>query len=155
MYSARRRFQKTVQKEENTDEGVPPIRFESLKQSHLRPKATVVAGGDPRRVRRSGWYLRTRGALPRLWVVELVVGEHHVDGGLYSGGRRFGRWWISPRRAANAKSRLGSDVWVHERVADAVWEAEVSSTEWIVPEPDADWGGRSRGRIPPRGPPCG
>jgi hypothetical protein len=40
-------------------------------------------------------------------VVELVVGEHHVDGGFYSGGRRFGRWWISLRRAADVKLGLG------------------------------------------------
>ena len=34
----------TVQKEENTDEGVPPVGFESLKQSHRRLRAAVVAG---------------------------------------------------------------------------------------------------------------
>ena len=73
----------------------------------------MVAGGDPRRGRGSGWYLRTHGALPRLWVVELVVGEHHVDGGLHSGGRWFGRWWISPGRAADVKLRLGLEEWVY------------------------------------------
>ena len=34
----------------------------------------------------------------------------------------------------------------------AVWEAGVVSPEGIVPEPEADRGGRSRGRRPPRGP---
>jgi hypothetical protein len=57
--------------------------------------------------------LRTHGALARLWVVELVVGEHHVDGGFHSGGRRFGRGWISPKRVANAKLKRGLGKWVH------------------------------------------
>ena len=73
----------------------------------------MVADGDPRRGRGSGWYLRTHGALPRLWVVELVIGEHHVDGGLHSDGRWFGRWWISPGRAAIVKLRLGLEEWVY------------------------------------------
>ena len=46
-------------------------------------------------------------------MVELVVGEHHVDGGLYSGGWLFGRWWISPGRAADVKLRLGLEEWVY------------------------------------------
>ena len=73
----------------------------------------MVAGGDPQQGRGKGGYLRVPWVLPHLWVVELVVGEHHVDGGLHSGGRWFGWWWISPRRAADAKLRLGSEEWVH------------------------------------------
>ena len=73
----------------------------------------MVAGGDPRRVRRSGWYLRVPWVLPHLRVVEFVVGEHHVDGGLNSGGRWFGCWWISPGRAAKVELGLGLEHWVH------------------------------------------
>ena len=87
----------------------------------------MVACGDPRRVRRSGWYLRVQGALPRLWVVELVVGEHHVDGGLNSGGRWFGRCWISSGRAMEMELKLGLEYWVHKRATDAVWEEGMAS----------------------------
>ena len=111
----------------------------------------MAAGVDPWRGRGSGWYLRTHGALPCLWVVELVIGEHHVDGGLQSDGRWFGRWWISPGRAATIKLGLGLEEWVHDEAAGKVWEAGVVSPEGIVPEPKADRGGRSRGRRPPRG----
>ena len=100
-------------KREKANEGVPPVRFENQNRVHRRPRTAGVAGVDPRRGRGKVGYLRTHGALPRLWVVELVVDEHLVDDGLHSSGRWFGRWWISPRRAAGAKLRLGSEEWVH------------------------------------------
>ena len=54
-----------------------------------RPRAAVVAGGDPRRGRGIGWYLCAQCILPRRWVVVVVAGEHHVDGSPCSGG-----WWF-------------------------------------------------------------
>ena len=63
----------------------------------------MVAGGDPRRGREIGEYLRVQGAIPRLWEVVVVVGEHCIDGGPCSGGRRFGQSWISPEGAAGIK----------------------------------------------------
>ena len=87
----------------------------------------VVAGCDPRSGRGKGGYLRVHWGLPHLWVVELVVGEHHVNGGLNSGGRWFGRCWISSGRATKVELKLGLEYWVHQRAADAVWEAEVAS----------------------------
>ena len=61
------------------------------------------------------------------WVVVLVAGEHHVDGGLNSGGRWFGRGWSSSERAAKIKLRWGLDYWVQERATDEVWAPEVAS----------------------------
>ena len=85
---------------------------------------------------------------------ELIVGEHHVDGGLNSGGRWFGRWRISSGRATKVELKLGLEHWVHQRVTDEVWEAGVASPEWIELEPEAERGGRRRRTRPPRGPPA-
>ena len=63
----------------------------------------MVADGDPRRGWVIGWYLCDQHVLPRLWVVVVVAGEHYVDGGPSSGGRRFGQSWISPEGAAGIK----------------------------------------------------
>ena len=78
-----------------------------------RPKAAVVAGVDPRRGRVIGEYLRVQGVLPRRWVVDLTVGEHHVDGDPISGGRWFGRGWNPPVVAVNFKLVRGSEMWMH------------------------------------------
>ena len=59
-------------------------------EARRRPRAAVVAGGDPRRGRGIGGYLRAQGAIPRRLVVVVVAGEYHVDGELCSGGRRLG-----------------------------------------------------------------
>ena len=45
--------------------------------------------------------------------------------------------------------------WVLEGVTDGVWAPETASLERIVVEAEADRGGRSWGRRPPRGPPSG
>ena len=82
-------------------------------RARRRPKAAVVAGVDPRRGRVIGWYLRVQGVLLRRWVVDLAVGEHHVDGDLISGGRWFGRGWNSPVGAANSKLVRGLERWMH------------------------------------------
>ena len=82
-------------------------------RARRRPKAAVVAGVEPRRGRVIGGYLRVHCALPRRWVVDLTVGEHHGDGGLISGGRWFGRGWNSPVGAANSKLGRGSERWMH------------------------------------------
>ena len=91
--------------------------------------------------------------LPHLWVVELVVGEHHVDGSLNSDGRGFGRCWISSGRAMEVELKLGIEYWVHQRATDEVWEAGMASPEWIELEPEAERGGRRWRRRPPRGSP--
>ena len=56
----------------------------------------MVAGGDPRRGREIGEYLRAQGAIPRRVVVVVVAGKQQVDGGFCSGGWRSGvdgvRW---------------------------------------------------------------
>ena len=115
----------------------------------------MVAGGDPRRGRKIGGYLRVQGALPRRLVVVVAVGEHHVDGELCSGGRRFGRLRTSSERAAVIKLRRVLGSWYLEGVTDGVWAPEMASPERIVVEAKADRGGRSRGGRPPRGPPSG
>ena len=73
--------------------GGPHVRFEKPRR---RPKAAEVAGVEPRRVREIGVYQEYQRVLPRRWVVDLGVGEHHVDGDTFSGGRRLGRWWGTP-----------------------------------------------------------
>ena len=80
-------------KEREADVGGPHVRFERPRR---RPKAAVVAGVEPRRGREIRGYQEFQGVLPRRWVVDLVVGEHHVDGDTFSGGRRLGRWWGIP-----------------------------------------------------------
>ena len=79
-----------------------------------RPKAAVVAGVEPRRGREIGGYQDVQGVLPRQWVVDLGVGEHHVDGDTFSGGRRLGRWWGTPVGAANSELKRGSGEWMHK-----------------------------------------
>ena len=78
-----------------------------------RPKAAVVAGVEPRRGRVIGGYLQVQGVLPRQSVVDLTVGEHHVDGDTISGGRWFGRWWSTPVGAASVKLMRGSEMWMY------------------------------------------
>ena len=88
------------------DRRAPPVRFEiSNEENRARrcPRGAVVAGGDPRRGRGVGRYLRDQHVLPRLWVVVVVAGEHRVDGGSCFGGRQFGQSWISPEGAAGIK----------------------------------------------------
>ena len=76
-------------KEREADGGSHPSGSNS-NRARRRPKAAVAAGVDPRRGRVIGGYLRVQDVLPRRWVVDLAVGEHHVDGDLISGGRWFG-----------------------------------------------------------------
>ena len=78
-----------------------------------RPKAAVVAGVEPRRVREIGVYQEYQRVLPRRWVVDLGVGEHHVDGDNFAGGRRLGRWWRTPVGAANSELKCGSEGGMH------------------------------------------
>ena len=82
-------------------------------RARRRPKAAVVAGVDPRRGRVIAGYLWIHGVLPRRWVVDLAVGEHHVDGDTISGGQWFGRGWNSPVGAANSKLVRGLERWMH------------------------------------------
>ena len=76
-----------------------------------RPRAAVVAGGDPRRGREIGEYLRAQGTLPRQLVVVVVAGEYHVDGELCSGGRRLGWSRDSSERAVKIKLKRGLGSW--------------------------------------------
>ena len=110
----RRRYQKTVRggKRREADGGVHPSGLNS-KGARRRPKAAVAAGVEPRRGKEIGGYQEVQGVLPRQWVVDLVVGEHHVDGDTFSGGRWFGRWWRTPVGAANSKLKRGSAEWMH------------------------------------------
>src|SRR5512132_1238763 len=94
-----------------------------------RPRAAVVAGGDPRRGREIGGYLRVQGTLPRQVMVVEPVGEHHLDGELCSGGRRLGWSRGSSERAAKVKLRWGLDYWVQERATDEVLAPGVSSLQ--------------------------
>ena len=89
----------------------------------------MVAGGDPRRGRGIGGYLRVQGTLPRRLVVVVAVGEHHVDGGPCSGVRRLGWSWISSGRAAEVKLKLGLAHWVLEVATDEVWASGMASPE--------------------------
>ena len=67
------------------DGGGPTRQVQTLNRARQRPKAAMVAGVDPWRGRVIGGYLRVQGVLPRRWVVDLAVGEHHVDDDLISG----------------------------------------------------------------------
>ena len=69
------------------DRGGPHVRFKKVRR---RPKTAVVAGVEPRRDREIGVYQELQCVLPRRWVVDSTVGEHHVDGDTFSGGRRLG-----------------------------------------------------------------
>ena len=79
-----------------------------------RPKAAVVAGVEPRQVREIGVYQEYQRVLPHRWVVDSSVGEHHVDGDTFSGGRRLRRWWGTPVGAANSELKRGSGEWMHK-----------------------------------------
>ena len=94
--------------------GVPPVRFKTSNGARRRPKAAVVAGVEPWRGREIGGYQQVQGVLPRRWVVDLAVGEHHVDGDTFSGGRWFGRWWSTSVVAANSKLTRGSEEWMYQ-----------------------------------------
>ena len=83
-----------------------------IETEYWRPRAAVVAGGDPWRGKGIGGYQCVHRVHSHLWAVELSVGEHHVNDGLNSGGWWFGRWWISPGRAANIELGLGFEHWV-------------------------------------------
>ena len=76
-------------------------------EARRRPRAAMVAGGDPWRGRGIGGYLRAQGAIPRRLVVVVVAGEYHVDGELCSGGRQLGWSRASSDGAAKAKLRRG------------------------------------------------
>ena len=115
----------------------------------------MVAGGDPRRCRGIGGYLRVQCTFPHRWVVVEVAGEHHIDGGPCSGGRWFGRSWASSERAVKIKLEWGLDSWVLEEGTDEVWAPGTASPERIETEAEAERGGRSWGRRRPRGPPVG
>ena len=71
----------------------------------------MVAGGDPRRGRGIGRYLRVQGTFPRRLVVVVVAGEYHVDGEPGSGERRLGWSRDSSERAAEIKLRRGLGSW--------------------------------------------
>ena len=88
-------------------------------------------------------------------MVVVVAGEYHVDGEPYSGGRWFGWSRALSERAAKAKLTLGLAYWVLEEAIDEIWAAGTASPERIMVEAEADRGGRSWGRRPPRGPPSG
>ena len=111
----------------------------------------MVAGGEPQRGKGIGWYLRAQCIIPRRSVVVVIAGEKCVDGSPGSGGRQFGRGWLSPESAAKGKLKWGLDSWVLERVADEVRTPGTASLERIEVEAEAEWGGRSRGRRAPRG----
>ena len=102
-----------------------------------------------------GGYLRDQGSSPHRLVVVVATGEYHVDGELCSGGRRLGWSRDSSERAAEIKLTRGLGFWWLERVTDGVWAPEMASPERIVVEAEADRGGRSWGRRPPRGPSSG
>ena len=63
----------------------------------------MIAGVDPLRDRGGEWYLWLHSGLPRRTVVELGVGEPHVDGDLVSGERRLGWSWTSSEKAPGMK----------------------------------------------------
>ena len=89
----------------------------------------MVAGGDPQRGKGIGWYLHAWCIIPRRWVVVVVAGEDCVEGGPGSGGRWFGRGWLSPESAAKGKLKWGLVSWVLERVADEVRTPGTASPE--------------------------
>ena len=119
--ASRKRFNRESRE---ADGGVPLVRFKLQKrgenEARWRPRAAVVAGGDPRRGRGIGRYLRVQGTFPRRLVVVVVAGEYHVDGKLCSGGRRLGWSRNSSERAAEIKLMRGLGFWWLERVTDGV-----------------------------------
>ena len=111
----------------------------------------MVAGADPRRVREREWYVQLPGVLPRRWVVELSVGEPHVDGDPVSGGRWLGWSWASSARVCGAKLEWGLDSGRCQGATLESWAAEEFSPERTLLEPEADGVGRSWGRRALRG----
>ena len=101
-----------------------------------------------------GGYLRDQCTFLRLWVV-VVVGEHCVDDGPCSGGRRFGQSWISLEGAAVFKLKWGLAYWRWYGAMSKSRAAEEFSPKRMLPEPEADGGGQSRRRKAPRGSPSG
>ena len=95
------------------------------------PRDAVVAGGDPRRGRGIGGYLRVQGTFSRRLVVVVVAGEYYVDGELCSGGRRLGWSRGSSERVAEVKLKRGLGFWWLERVTGGVWAPEMASPERI------------------------
>ena len=88
-------------------------------------------------------------------MVVVVAGEHCVDGGPCSGGRRFGQSWTSSEIAARVKLEWGLvSWWCHEPTGKSR-AVEEFSPKRTLPEPEADGGGRSRTREAPGGPPSG
>ena len=76
-------------------------------------------------------------------VVELSVGEPHVDGDPVSGGRRLGWSWASSERAPGVKLEWGLGL---GRCQGATLESRVAeefSPERTLLEPEADGVGRS------------
>ena len=109
--ASRKRFNREGRE---ADGGVPLVRFKLSNggdEARRRPRAAVVAGGDPQRGRGIGGYIRVQGAIPRRLVVVVVAGEYHVDGELCSGGRRLGWSRDSSERAAEIKLRRGLGSW--------------------------------------------
>ena len=140
------------------DRRAPPIRFENSNgenRARRHSRGAVVPGGDPRRCRGIGEYLRDQCTVPRLWVVVEVVDEHHVDGGPCSGGRRFGQSGILPEGAAGSKLTWGLTYWRWYEATGESRAAEEFSPERTLSEPESDGGGRSQGRKAPRGPSSG
>ena len=115
----------------------------------------MVAGGDPRRGKVIGGYLRDQCTIPRLWVVVVVAGEYYVDGGPCSGGRRFGQSWILPEGATMFKLKRGLAYWRRYETTGKSRAAEEFSPKRMLSEPEADGGGRSRRRKAPQGSPSG
>jgi len=66
-----------------------------------------------------------------------------ADGGV-------GCCWISPRSLPNTKLRRGSERVVDRMITGRIWEEERLGPERIELGPEADRGGRSWGRRPPR-----
>ena len=70
----------------------------------------MVAGGDPRRGKVIGVYLRDQYTVPHPGVVVVVAGKHCVDGGPSSGGRWFRQSWVSLEGVVKMKLRRGLDL---------------------------------------------
>ena len=102
--ASRKRFNREGRE---ADGGVPLVRFKlsnGRDEARRRPRAAVVAGGDPRRGKGIGGYHRDQGTFPRRLVVVVVADEYHVDGELCSGGRRLG--WSRDSSESAAKDKL-------------------------------------------------
>ena len=103
----------------------------------------MIAGGELLRGRGRERYRRVQEALPRRWVVELSVSEHHVDGDPISDGRRLGWSWASSEGASRVKLEWGLDSSRCQEATNKSRAVEELSPEWMLLEPEADGGGRS------------